>query len=71
MAQLKTLEFDNLMAGFERIYKRNRLDREDRQFWRLGVVYQHGETNAAFNFFHQGYEYAKCLARIDDLPLDS
>lgn len=70
-------EFYDLLAAFERTLKQSarimlqnsRLDRGDIDMWPKGIFYQSGEVNNAFLAFMNGYQYAKALARIDDLPL--
>lgn len=74
----KTRELQDLMDVFERTLKQStrimilgRFDREDRDtMWPRGFYYQDGNVNKAFLAFMGGYQYAKALARRDDLPLD-
>jgi hypothetical protein len=49
-----------MMAFFERLYKGHlRLDREQKELWAKGCVYQHGETNFAFKAFRHGIAYGR------------
>ncbi len=60
------------MAGFEQtIGKRMDQTKENKDIWNMGYYYTNGETNKSFTSFLNGYQYAKSLARIDDLPLDA
>lgn len=68
-AMLKSKEHYDLMAKFERAFKGCRLDREPKDLWPMGVVYQDGHVNELFRAYRQGYSYAACLFRepmVDD-----
>lgn len=58
---LTTREHYDLLEAFERIYRHHRLDREPKELWAKGVVYQNGETNALFLAYRHGYALAKSL----------
>lgn len=64
-------EFEEMMKVFELTLKkstiRGRLDREPRGSTHY---YQDGAVNAWFEMFMSGYQFAKCLARAESLPLD-
>ncbi len=49
----------DLIAMFDRIYKGERLDKEDKSLWAQGNVYQSGETNKLFLAFRQGVAYGQ------------
>lgn len=57
--QTKTREHDEMMQNFERAYSHYRLDREPKELWTNGIVYQQGELNALFLAYRQGYALAK------------
>ena len=58
---LNTKEHQELIAAFERNYGKGlRLDKEGKELWKNGHIYQSPETNIAFNFFSKGYAYGKC-----------
>lgn len=52
-------EHYELMEMFERIYGGERLDRERKENWMRGYVYQNGETNKLFIAFREGVAYGK------------
>lgn len=61
---LNTQEHEDLMDSFERAYSaRCRLDREPREHWRHGVIYQSGDTNALFGSYRSGYALGKVVGR--------
>lgn len=53
--ELGTKEFYEIMSNFERNFKDMRLDKEDENLWKMGVVYQCGETNALYQAYRLGY----------------
>lgn len=55
---LMTKEFYDLMAQFERT-RPGRIDREAKELWSKGLVYQDGRVNEAFQAFQKGYAYGK------------
>ena len=64
---LNMKEHYELMAQFEKTAgKYFRLDREPKQDWKRGIIYQHGEANAAFLVFRDGYAYGKLMGRLED-----
>lgn len=63
---LKTQEHYDLMAQFERQFKGRRLDREGKQDWARGVIYQDGQTNDLFAAYRWGYALGKAVQR--DVP---
>lgn len=56
---LKTQEHVDLMSMFEREFKGRRLDKERKEFWTMGRVYQDGELNELFLAYRRGYAYGK------------
>jgi hypothetical protein len=52
-----------LIAMFERIYKGERLDKEAKEYWPKGNVYQSGETNKLFLAFRHGAAYGQAISR--------
>lgn len=73
-------EFMELMDNFESavqampIYVGAALTRskpdENGKFYTSNAYYDHGKVNELFIAYMYGYQHAKCLARIDSLPLD-
>lgn len=59
---LLSQEHYDLIAMFDRIYKGERLDKEAKDMWAKGYVYQNGEVNRLFLAFRQGAAYGKCAA---------
>jgi hypothetical protein len=60
---IKSREHYELMEHFERTTGRYcRLDREAKDLWPKGAVYQAGETNNMFKAFREGYAYGKAIA---------
>ena len=61
---IKSPEFYNLIAMFERDFARvGRLDKEPKDFWAKGNIYQNGEINCLFLAFRKGYSFCRSLAR--------
>lgn len=58
---LGSQEHIEIMAMFEREFRGMRMDREDKELWKQGNVYQSGETNAAFLAYRKGYAFAKSV----------
>ena len=56
---LKTKEHYDLMNKFERDFSYLRLDKEDKELWANGRIYQSGETNNLFLAYRLGYSYGK------------
>lgn len=62
---LKSQEHYDLMAMFERdkgFSRSRRFDKEDKELWAKGIVYQDGMTNEMFRAYRNGYAYAKATA---------
>lgn len=56
---LGSKEHYELMYQFEKEFKHLRLDREDKELWEKGNIYQSGETNNLFLAYRQGYSFGK------------
>lgn len=53
---LKTQDHYDLMDQFEREFKGEaRMDKEAKEFWSKGCVYQHGDLNKLFLAYRRGY----------------
>ena len=59
---LKTQEHIDLMATFERGFK-GRLDREAKDLWPRGRIYQDGNVNELFLAYRRGYALGKSVER--------
>lgn len=53
----------DLMTMFEREFKGHRLDRETKDQWPKGYVYQNGETNNLFLAYRRGYAFGASQVR--------
>jgi len=58
---LTSKEHYDLIEMFEREFTGYRLDKEDKQFWAKGNVYQNGELNALFLAYRKGFAYGKAV----------
>lgn len=54
-------EHYDLMAVFEKEFRGFRLDKESKDLWKNGVIYQNGETNNMFLAYRKGYSYGKAF----------
>lgn len=61
---LKTQEHYDLMAMFEKEFKGRRLDRESKEDWARGHVYQDGHVNEFFLVYRNGYALGKSIERM-------
>jgi hypothetical protein len=52
-------DFYELLAMFEREFPGYRLDREPKDLWAKGNIYQSGETNALFLAYRRGVAYGR------------
>jgi hypothetical protein len=57
---LKTQEHYDLMAMFEREFS-GRMDKEPKESWARGIIYQDGHVNELFKAYRHGYAYGKAL----------
>mgnify|MGYP007069505986 CR=1 FL=1 len=53
-------EHYDIIEGFERQFNGMRLDKEEKELWYKGNVYQSGETNALYKAYIAGYSHARC-----------
>lgn len=60
---LNTKEHEDLIAQFDRENGHRRLDKESRELWRGGNVYQDGHVNDSFLSYRKGYALGKCVGR--------
>lgn len=60
---LKSQEHIELMAMFERLFKGRRLDKEAKNLWPMGRIYQDGQINELFLAFRQGCAYGVAISR--------
>lgn len=58
---INSKEHHELIEHFERLCSTGRTDKEPKELWPKGYVYQDGETNHKFIAFRQGYALAKHL----------
>ena len=63
--QATSKEHFDLMAQFEQTFKGRRLDRESKDMWAIGAVYQDGQTNELFKAYRLGYAHHKCIANLE------
>lgn len=56
---LNTKEHYDLMLKFERDFKGVRLDRENKELWAKGNIYQDGNVNSLFLAYRMGYSFGK------------
>jgi hypothetical protein len=65
--QLHTQEHYDIIAAFERIFGQKphymRLDKEPKDQWARGCIYQNAETNAMFKGFRHGVAYGIGVSR--------
>ena len=52
-------EFYELVAMFDREFRGMRLDKEAKDMWPKGYVYQHGEVNNLFLAYRKGVAFGK------------
>lgn len=63
--QLTSKEHYELMANFETSFKHHRLDKEPKDLWPRGVVYQDGKVNEIFKAYREGYALHKAIANLE------
>lgn len=56
---LFTREHYDLMKQFERVFKNERLDKEPKDMWANGNIYQDGNVNNLFVAYRFGYSFGK------------
>lgn len=62
---LKTQEHYDLIAQFDKEFKGSRLDKEPKDSWARGIVYQDGRINEMFLVYRKGYALGKALGITD------
>ena len=60
---LKTNEHYELLAMFEREFTGHRYDKESKDLWPKGRVYQDGALNELFLAYRRGYALGKAVER--------
>jgi hypothetical protein len=60
---LKTKEHYDLMSQFEREFAHERLDRESKELWSMGHIYQSGAVNSLFLAYRRGYAFGKVASQ--------
>ena len=63
MKMIETKEHYDLMAEFQKVYPRRRSDREPKNLWASGAVYQDGMTNELFKAYRMGYALGRAVER--------
>ena len=56
---LNTKEHYDLMAQFDREFAHERLDKESKELWSKGRIYQSGRINGLFLAYRSGYAFRK------------
>jgi len=56
---LNSKEHYDLMDNFDKIFKYEILDKEDKSLWLKGRIYQSGQVNSLFAAFRFGYAAGK------------
>lgn len=51
-----------MMDAFEKTFSYLRLDREPKELWKMGVVYQDGNANNLFLAYRHGVSYGRATA---------
>lgn len=62
---LMTKEHYDLMGQFEREHRGRRMDRESKESWPRGIIYQDGHVNELFAAYRRGYAFAVADYRSD------
>lgn len=60
---LGTIEHEELIKSFEQEYKQYRLDKEIREWWSKGRIYQDGLVNDLFLAYRKGCSYGRLVER--------
>ena len=55
-------EHYDLMTQFEKNFPGIRLDKEPKDLWSKGIIYQNGETNNLFKAYRLGYSLGKTFS---------
>ena len=54
-------EHYEILEEFEKSHKFFILDKENKKLWKMGQVYQNGETNKLYNAFIKGYAFGRAV----------
>lgn len=58
---LSSKDHYELIAMFEREFSTVRLDKEPKEIWAKGNIYQNGETNNLFLAYRRGYAFGAAV----------
>ena len=61
MAMIHTKEHYDLMNYFEKEFKQENLNREPKEMWSKGIIYQDGAVNNLFKAYRSGCALGKIL----------
>lgn len=56
-----TKEFYDILENFEKNFYHMRLDKESKEYWGTGQIFQNGETNNAYKAYVQGYSLGRAV----------
>ena len=60
--ELRAKEHYEIMAAFEKFFQaEGRKDKEDKELWEKGLIYQNGDVNKLFLAFRLGVSYGLSL----------
>lgn len=59
--QVGTKEFYDILERFEKDFCHIRLDKESKDLWKIGQIYQDGETNTAYHAYILGYALGRLV----------
>ena len=65
---INTQEHQDVVSQFDRENKGLRLDKESKDIWPIGRIYQDGGVNELFLMYRRGYALAKSVYRSDPCP---
>lgn len=58
-------EYFEMMAQFEKNFPGERYDKEPKESWGKGIVYQDGNVNRLFKAYEMGYAFRAAIANLD------
>jgi hypothetical protein len=56
-----TKEFYDILESFEKNFNHMRLDKESKEYWSTGQVYENGEANNAYRAYVLGYSLGRAV----------
>jgi len=59
--KLHSKEHYDMMSEFEKTFKRERLDKEEKTLWTKGIIYQDEHVNKLFLAYRVGYALGKVI----------